>query len=71
MNKRTPVSVYRLFSILSNKQILFDSFQRTLEHPVYGDLNEDVDVQSLSVEIFESWENVFSILQHFFPFSSC
>ena len=29
MNKRTPVSVYRLFSRLSNKQILFDSFQRT------------------------------------------
>ena len=29
MNKRTPVSVYRLFSSLSNKPILFDSFQRT------------------------------------------
>ena len=29
MNKRTPVSVYRLFSSLSNKQILFDSFKET------------------------------------------
>ena len=29
MNKRTPVSVYRLFSSLSNKQILFDSFKRS------------------------------------------
>ena len=29
MNKKTPVSVYRLFSSLSNKQILFDSFQET------------------------------------------
>ena len=29
MNKMTPVSVYMLFSSLSNKQILFDSFQET------------------------------------------
>ena len=29
MNKMTPVSVYRLFSSLSNKQIVFDSFQET------------------------------------------
>ena len=29
MNKRPPVLVYRLFSSLSNKQILFDSFQQT------------------------------------------
>ena len=27
MNKRTPVSAYRLFSSLSNKQIVFDSCQ--------------------------------------------
>ena len=40
MNKRTPVSVYGLFSSLSNKQILFDSFQERpcrIEVKIYND----------------------------------
>ena len=35
-----------------------------------NDMRKDVDVQMLSVLIFEYWENVFPILSHFPPFLS-